>query len=545
MKNEKIQHVVTRIKGTFNDFTRGQKAVTIIAALVAIAGAVVFFMWVSKPTMVPLYTTPVSDTDAAAIQSKLTSSGVKYTLSGNTFQVPQDQRDKVRLDLAAENLPSKTDASQGYGLVEKAPVTASDEQQRILIQRATEGELASAIQKIDTVQEATVHLALPKEDVFVRQKTNPTASVLVKPKANQTVSASQVESIVHLVSASVPKLTPGNVTVTDSQGRLLSAQGTLSASAGEARLAQQQATSMALQTKIQAMLDKAVGMGNSTTTVNTDMNYDNSKVETNEYLQPKPGAPALQNDNTRETLTGSGQTPIGGVLGPDNIPVPNGNAGNSRQNWEKTTTKEVQPYGTRRTLTDQATGGVSRLNVAVMLDQRTTGAINQQQIQQLVATAAGINPQRGDVITVSKVPFDQTAAQAQAQADAAAAEQKRMDDLWALAKNIGLLLLLLLALLIGFLSTRTRKREVEIEESESIDTPTLPELPGGRGALGELEGSPAAYDLDGDELPVVEATPVDPQSIARAAAREEISGLVEDSPEEVARLLRGWMAERK
>ena len=548
MKNEKVQHVVTRVKATFTDFTRGQKAVTIIAALVAIVGAVVFFMVTSRPAMTPLFSAPVSLTEAGQISTMLDESGTRYEVSpdGTTFQVPEDQVAKIRMDLAGEGIPSKTDASQGWALVEGAPMTASDEQQRVLIQRATEGELANSIQKIDTVQAVEVNLGLPNDDVFVREQAAPTAAVMVTPKSGQTVSATQVEAIVHLVSASVPKMEPGNVTVTDSNGRLLSAQGTLGAGMGEARLAQQQAMSSAIQTKVQAMLDTAVGTGNSAVTVDAKVNYDNSTVETNEYIPPPAGAPPLQSDTTNEQLTGSGQTPVGGVLGPDNIPVPQANNANTNQDWTKETEKAVNAVGTRRTVTGVATGQIDNLSVAVMLDQRTTGAINQAQIEELVATAAGIDPARGDRVTVSKVPFDTTAAQAQAAADAAAAEQQRIDDLWALAKNVGLALLLLIALLIGFRSTRTRRREVEIDEQTALEGMGLPELPGGNGAQAAIEGSPAPYELDyEDSLPVVEATPVDPQSIARSSARQEIGQLVDENPDEVARLLRGWMAERK
>lgn len=546
MKNEKVQHVVTRVKATFTDFTRGQRAVTIVAALVAIAGAVVFFMWASKPNMTALYTVPLTPSDASVVQSKLTETGVPFELSqdGTSFKVPDSQVAQVRLDLAGQNIPSKTDAEQGWGLVENAPMTASDEQQRVLIQRATEGELANSIKKIDTVEAVDVNLGLPNDDVFVREQAAPSAAVMLTPKSGQTVSASQVEAIVHLVSSSVPKMTPGNVTVTDSSGRLLSAQGTLGAGMGEARLAQQTAQSNALQAKLQAMLDTAVGVGNSAVTVDAQLDFSNSTIERNEYLPPPNGTPPLQEDTSTETLVGNGQTPVGGVLGPDNIPVPQANNANTNQNWNKETAKNINSVGSQRTLTTPAAGRVSNLNVAVMLDQRTTGAINQAQIEALVATAAGTDAARGDRVTVTKVPFDTTAATARAAADAAAAEQKRIDDLWTLAKNIGLALLLLLALLIGFRSTRTRRREVEIEE-QVLDT--LPELPGGSGgAQAAIEGSPAAYELDyEDSLPVVEATPVDPQSIARSTARQEIGQLVEDNPDEVARLLRGWMAERK
>lgn len=550
MRTQRFQQVFTRVRSSFTGFTPGQRAVTVIAIVVAIIGGIVFFNYVSRPAMAPLYAQPLSQSDASAVMQSLNGRGVRTELNaeGTVIQVPRDQAPRLRLDLAAEGLPASINQQDGYALVENAPMTTSDAQQRVLIKRATEGELKKSIETIEAVQSANVQLALPEPDVFVRDQAPTTAAVMIQPRPNQALTGGQVEAITHLVSSSVPKLSPNNVTVTDSTGKLLSAQGISGSGMSEQRVAQQGAYQSGISSQIQGLLDKTVGPGNSTVAVRADLDFSNTKEWTNEYIQPQAGAPPLQTDTTRELYNGTGQTPVGGVLGPDNIPVPNVNAGASNSEYEKTGEKSINPYGTRQSYRDGTAGQVQRLNVSVLLDSRTTGATPLGPIQAAVCGAAGINAERGDVCSVAKIPFDTAAAQAAAASAAEAEAQARQDELIQLAKNIGLGLLLLLALLIGFRTNRKRTRTVEIGELQSVDGPMLPELPGAPGAAAieaGPSGHPAEFELDSDDaLRVLEATPVDPQSQARVEARAEISKLVEENPDEVARLLRGWITER-
>lgn len=545
MNTSKITSVFSNTKKTFSSFTPGQRAVTIIALVVALVGGFAFFRWASAPTMTPVFTN-LSATDAGAVTAKLDELGTSYELgdSGTSVLVPGEQVAKTRIDLAAAGLPAETTNSQGYGLLDQQNFASSDFQQKMAAKRATEGELQKAIQSLDTVEGATVQLALPEEEVFTASQTPTTASVLVTPKPQQQLNTGQVEAIVHLVSSAVPKLNATNVTVTDSTGKLLSAAGMAGAAStvGDQRSAQAATISATAQQKIQAMLDKAVGPGNSSVTVSADLNFDNTEVQRSEYLPVAPGVPPVQEDLEKETMVGAGQTPVGGVLGPDNITVPGGNAGNTSQNYNNEKRRTTNPYGTQVTRTQQAPGRVARMTVAVMLDSAKSAAINQTEMEALVAAAAGTDTTRGDVVKLSRMPFDtQAAASAQA-AQAAAAEAERQNQLIELAKNIGLALLLLLALLIGFRKSRKKTtRTVEIGDLSSVETESV--LP--PTAMHELPPAPAEYALEDDEMHVIEATPVDPQTEARAAARSEIGALVEENPDEVARLLRGWISERK
>src|SRR5256884_3844646 len=213
--------VLKRVTGTFGAFTPGQKAVTLFGIVALVVGGVLFANWASTPAYAPLFSN-LSSTDASAIVDKLTSGGTPYQLTdgGATIMVPQSQVYDLRLKMSGQGLPAQNDT--GYSLLDKQGVTTSDFMQNVDYQRALEGELDKTIKSINGVQAATVHLALPPKDVFATDTQKPTASVLVTTSLGRTLSPDQVQSIVHLVAASVVGLDPNQVTVADAAGNVLS-----------------------------------------------------------------------------------------------------------------------------------------------------------------------------------------------------------------------------------------------------------------------------------------------------------------------------------
>lgn len=540
--NVKLQAAAGRVKSVFDGFTAGQRTITAIAVVVAIVGAVVFVSWAGKPSLTPLFT-GLSSTDASAITAKLTESGTPYELadSGRTVMIPAADVNQKRIDLAGAGLPAGGENGEGgYSLIGKEQsITTSDKLTDLNIKRATEGELQNAIQSIDKVASAKVLLAVPENTPFTDEQAKTTASVTVGMRQNASLDASKVEAIVHLVSTAWPNLDPAQVTVVDTKGNLLNAPGAAGAGNAEARMAQAQAYSAGVTQKLQAILDKVVGPGNATVNVQAELNFDNTQIEQSEYLQGKPTDKPVYEENAKETLTGSGNVPQGGVLGPDSTLVPSGNA-QSRQNYESTKTKTNNAVGTRRTVTNAATGAVKRMSVAVMLNSKTAGAVNVGALTEQVTNAAGAQLPR-DSVAVTKIPFDTSAADAAAKAAEDEAAAARQSELIGLGKNVLLGLLLLAALLIGFRKSRKQTTTVDLGELPSIDQGGLeyPALPAGP----DMEPRPLEYELE-DELPAIEAPEVDPQSEARIQARLEIGALVDENPDEVARLLRGWISER-
>lgn len=540
--NVKLQAAVGRVKGVFDGFTTGQRTITAIAVVVAIVGAMVFVSWASKPSMTPLFT-GLSSTDASAITAKLAEGGTPYELadSGRTVMIPASDVNQKRIDLAGQGLPAGGDeGAGGYGLLKDQSITTSDKMTDVNIKRATEGELQKAIESIDKVNSAKVLLAVPEDTPFTDEQAKTTASVTVGMKPNATLEANKVEAIVHLVSTAVPKLEPAQVTVVDTKGNLLNTPGAAGAGNAEARMAQAQAYSAGVTQKVQAIMDKIVGPGNATVNVQSELNFDNTQIDQQEYLQGKPGDKPLYEEQTSETLKGSGNVPQGGVLGPDSTLVPSGNA-QSKQDYESTKSKTNNAIGTKRTVTNAATGAVKRMSVSVIVNSKTSGALNAGTLKNQIVAAAGAQLPR-DTVEVSKMPFDTAASEAAAKAAEEEAAAARQSELIGLGKNVLLGLLLLAALLIGFRKSRKQTTTVDLGELPSADFGhDLPALPGG--AAAEMEPQPLEYELE-DELPAIEAPEVDPQSQARVQARLEIGALVEENPDEVARLLRGWISER-
>jgi flagellar M-ring protein FliF len=528
--------LLEKVRSLFSGFTGGQKAMTAIAVVAALVGAGLFVSWASKPTYAPLFS-GLSSTDAAAVTAKLSEAKEPYQLAdgGQTVLVPQADVYQQRITLSGEGLPSGNGGGDGYSLLDKQSMTSSDFQQQVTYQRALEGELRKTIEAIDGVKTAVVHLAVPQEDVFTENASVPTASVLVQTSPTTPLKPAQVEAIVHLVSSSVPKLAADQVTVADSSGRVLNSGGGSGVSSmNDAQAQQAQSVEDDTTTSVQSMLDKLVGPGHAVVRVDASLNFDQTKTDREEYIADKKNPP-LTDSVTKETYKGAG-APVGGVLGPDNNAVPSGTAKSGDNSYVKQSDNRTNAVGTLKTSTTKAPGQVSRMTVAVVLDQLVAGSVNDAEVTKLVTAAAGLDTKRGDVVTVSKLAFDtQAAAAAKKELDAAAAEKQRA-DLFNMAKTGGLIVLIALALFLAV--KRSRK-----EERTPVD---LGELPVYREEPPALEGQPLAMAVTaataGHTLP---PAPANALVASNLQARNEIGQLIEQQPDEVARLLRGWLTDRR
>jgi flagellar M-ring protein FliF len=525
--------VMDRLRLMFAGFTNGQKAMTTIAVVVALVGAGLFASWVAKPTYAPLFT-GLSGTDASAITAKLTESKEPYQLTdgGGTVLVPQADVYQQRINLSGQGLPAGGGGGDGYSLLDKQSMTSSDFQQKVTYQRALEGELRKTIEAIDGVQTAVVHLAIPAEDVFTDNASKATASVLVKTDRTSPLKPAQVEAIVHLVSSSVPKLGADQVTVADASGRVLNAAGDKGgvSAMSDARAQQTQGYEDDTANTVQTMLDTLVGAGHAVVRVDAALNFDQQTTDKQEYITDKNNPP-LTDSTTKETYKGVG-SPVGGVLGPDNNAVPSGTAGGANSSYVKEQQNRANAVGTLKTSTTSATGQPSRVTVAVVLDQRVAGSIDAAEVTKLVTSAAGLDPTRGDVVTVSKMAFDiKAAAVAKKEIDAAASDKKQ-SDLINMGKTGGLILLIVMAL---FVAVKKGRRV----ERTPVDI----------GELSVYRGQQAALTASGlgsaTASPIMPLAPAIAQVESQAVARAEIGQLIDQQPDEVARLLRGWLADRR
>jgi type III secretory pathway lipoprotein EscJ len=307
---------LARIRSVLSTISLGQKVVIGLLAVGLILGGFFFYNWITAPTYSPLFSN-LASTDASAIVDELNAEGVSYQLAdgGATIMVPNDQVYNLRLTMSGKGLPAGQDT--GYSLLDQQGITTSEFQQQVTYQRAVEGELAKTLEAIKGVNTAVVHIALPKDQVFVADQGKPTASVLLDLTAGTNLSGEQISAVTNLVSSSIEGMDPTDVTVADSTGRVLSAAGTgLTAAAGDQRSQMEQEYENRLATNAQKILDQVVGPNHAVVSVRADLDLSQrqSTSETHSYTQ---GTPPLSESTSKETYSGTG-TPVGGVLGPEN-----------------------------------------------------------------------------------------------------------------------------------------------------------------------------------------------------------------------------------
>jgi flagellar M-ring protein FliF len=259
-----------------------------------------------------------------------------------------------------------------------------------------------------------------------------------------------------------------------------------------------------------------------------DLSQRQSTSETYTYTD---GTPPLSSSTTTEGYTGSG-TPVGGVLGPENMPDAAANAGGGTSTYDKTSTTENNAVDKTVETVESAPGSLNRLTVSVVMDESVAGRLNQQQIESLVGNAVGLDTARGDAITVASMPFDTTAADQAAAEMEAAREAESSAQMWSMIRTGGIAAGIALVVLLVWL--RSRRREEYEEEYEPLELSD--------DMLAELERLRVSSVREVSE---VDNRALELEAAERQKVRGEISTMVSERPDEVAAMLRGWLTENK
>lgn len=365
----------------------------------------------------------LSQEDAGEVVAKLQEERIPYKLSesGSAILVPSDKVYETRLSLAGEGLPRG--GGVGFEIFDETKLGTTDFVQRLNYQRALQGELARTIRQFQQVLEARVHIATPKESVFVEDQKPPTASISVKLRGREKLSQHQIQSIVNLVASAVPGLTAENVTLVDTTGRLLyrkqeSEGGVLSGN----QLEYQFQVEDTFRKKIESMIEEVVGLEKVRARVTAELDF--SKVDvTEENFDPEG-----QVVRSEQLLT---EEDVGGGSNPQGIPGVKGELATFAEAGEKgaaggnsyTRNNVTRNYEvSRQTKRTQEIGGtVKRLSVAVMVDGTYEKVVDKEGnsslkyeartpeevrfFNKLVKNAIGYNEERGDQVEVVSMPF--------------------------------------------------------------------------------------------------------------------------------------------
>ena len=501
---------LTNVRMVFSTLPLRNRLGLMAVAAASIALLVAGWLWSQTPDYKVLFT-GIPDRDGGAVVTALTQMNVPYKMaeSGGAILVPAAQVHETRLKLASQGLPKG--GTPGFDLMEAPKFGITQFQEQVHYQRAIEGELAKSIQSIAAVRNARVHIALPKQSLFLKDQQKATASVLLALYPGKSLERAQVAGITHLVSSSLPDLPPRNVSVIDEAGTLLSqpADGGSAAHLDAVQLSYVQRLEAAYNKRIIDILAPLYGAENVRAQVKADADFSETE-STSEAFKPNQSAAesAIRSQQISEAPGGAGASGVPGALSNQppaaaTAPLQGGaatNPGGTAAGTAGGGTKRdaITNYEVDKTVRHVRTsmGGVRRLSAAVVVNHRKTVAGGKTQmnaltadevtqINALVKEAIGFQKERGDSINVVNAPFTITTPEILPEVPF----WKQPDNL-AAGKEIGkqaLLALLVLYLMVGVIRPAVQRLSAPpaVADAPNPDGPgSAVALPNGTSANG-------------------------------------------------------------
>ncbi len=531
-----------------------------LGVVVIAIGAFLYFDIFRKPDYGVLFSN-LSAEDAATITTKLADDKVPYQLTdgGTTVKVPMDRLYQERVDIAGAGLLKE--GGTGYELFDRTNLGMTDFQEKIARLRATEGELQRTIDALTPVQASRVHIAQPDATLYSSVQAPTTASIAITTKPGQSLSASEVHGISMLVANAVDNLKPENITIVNQEGNILNGSGqtqtdaAVAAQASALRLTQDQLVAKQryetnLQQNIQSMLDATLGPKRSAVRVATDMDFDANKSDTTSYA---PQGTVRSEQTERESYTGTAARPaaIGAPGTATNIVGTYQGFQQNQNNGRYNRSKSTRNYE----ITEQkvshidAPGKVLRTSVAVLVNVPAVAApaanpnaaqaatlpayavapADVTKIRNVVAAAAGIDPARGDQVSVEAIPFNPAVT-------GEVAGRGGTSTIFGLPAA-GLIALAAIALLIGAGAGYAlyRRRQPAAfrpgEDLPSFDSTLAEELP-------PFDEHPILDGAQALAAPIRSAA-----DLTREQMMEYVTTVAQENPDSIAKLIKLWLAE--
>jgi flagellar M-ring protein FliF len=502
----------------------------LVGLAAAIAAGIALVFWGQGTNYTPLYS-GLSDRDVGEITAALDGANVPYKLDAGTggVLVAADRKYEVRMQLASSGLPH----GAGFGIDEmssKSTFGQTPFMENALYVRAVETELGRTIGAMQPVESARVHLALPPQSVFLRQKREPSASVMLKMFNGRRLDDEQVQAVVHLVASSVPDLVPSRVTVVDQTGALLTSRAADETSAlTGSQFEYRKQLEGEYATKIETLLGSIVGPERVRASVSAELDFTVTE-QTRESFDPN--VQVLRSEQTSEdSHRGDGVQGVPGALSnqPPQVAAQTAAGANGASPAEAVSSARTatRNFELDKTVshTRQAVGAVKRLSIGVLVDNKPAangrGAgtplaeAELTSFTNLVKQAVGFDEMRGDTISVLNSAFQAAAA---VQNPPAPAIWER-PEIWSIGRQaLGALLVLALAwfVLRPMMTVLTRPQPVS-------QAPAALEYSGQMypAGPGRAMGLPLSYD-------------------DRMAAARSVAG---QDPRQVAQVVRNWVAE--
>ncbi|MDT3699241.1 MAG: flagellar basal-body MS-ring/collar protein FliF [Thermincola sp.] len=506
-----------------------QKFIIGFSAVVLIGTLVLLARGATKPDFGALFT-QLDDQSAGQIVEKLKEMKISYQLSdggtsgaGTSILVPTKDIDQTRIDLANTGLP--TGGVVGFESFDTTKFGETDTDRRARYLRALQGELTRTIEGMAEVDKARVHIVQPEPSLFMDEQKNATAAVMLKLSPNHALEEGQVQGLVKLIANSVEGLKPENVTIVDMAGNNLTENLPAGPEAKGRKLttdqlAMQQQLQKEVQANVQSMLERIFGLGKAVVRMQMQLDFDKIQKKSQEWGPNK----VVRSQSVSEKTSNNTSTGFLGVPGTtSNIPgytTPDQTGTSESTESEKITNNEINLY---ETLQEVAPGSVKKLSVAVVID-KSLNSQEQKVIEDMVKSAVGFDTGRGDQISVAGMPFSTADEDAMNEAIAQAEKQRMM----MIYGGIAVLAILVIGIVIGSIVVRKRRsKEFELpltEEQINQEAATMMQIPIER------------------EEPVAEPE-ISAEAKELMRRREQVEKVAKEHPDDVAQLLRTWLAE--
>ncbi len=410
---EWLSQLLRQVRGFLATMPWRQRAMFLGLSGAFVVAFAVFVWWASRPVFDSVFAN-LEESDAAAIVEYLRKERIPYRLEhgGRAVLVPRERVYDIRLALARAGLPQGSGV--GFEIFDEQKLGMTDFVQRLNYTRALQGELGRTIAQISGVTAARVHLALPERSVFVNEDRRPSASVVLTLAPGRAMGTGNVAGIVHLVASSVEGLSPDDVTVVDSAGRVLAGDkgGLEESGVGHRVLEYQHALEGRLEERIESMLGRVVGAEKVNARVSVLL--DLTRVETTEErVDPDRTAVSSERLSREESNDARAAGGVPGVASNLTNETPEATGGTRSERRDESVTYEVSKTTSRSV---GSIGQLERLSVAVLIDgtyeQGEGGATfvprPQEELDrytELVKSAVGFSEARGDRVEVASVPF--------------------------------------------------------------------------------------------------------------------------------------------
>lgn len=415
-----------------------RKAMPAIIAFLSVAIFLIAYSWMQDPIYRTVYP-GLSESDRQMAFEALSGADFSARIDSGTgeLKVPDARYHEARIFLASRGLPQEGTTGGISNLNDEASMTSSQFMEQVRYVSAMEQELARSIAQITTIRSARVHLASPKQSVFVRNRTPAKASVVVSPYPGRQISNSQVEAIVHMVSSSIPYLSTEDVVVVDQRGKLLTdANSFASMQLNSAQTEHKQRLEETYRNRIDALLASVVGEGNVRAEVDIQIDFTEEESTFEEYDGNDNGPKArsevlsLEQDATQAAEGIPGATTNTVPNAPTNIvngQLDSNEAAGGLRTSSSTTTRNYEMDRAVRHVKRQG-GSVDRISVAVVINEPLAQAaiegvdgvaveqanpgytdLELERFTDLVKGVVGYDFERGDVVTIVSAKFEKPA----------------------------------------------------------------------------------------------------------------------------------------